>query len=243
MRPEELLRVQSAEWGIRLSGSQVERLLSYTHLLSEYDRVRIVGTRNFEELLLEHVLDSLSCFLFASLARSDTVVDVGSGGGLPGIPIKIAHEHAHVTLVESVEKKARFLEYAVKNLDLSGVKIIRERAEQYGREGRARSTYEVAVTRAVASLPVVAEYCVPLVAVGGMAVAMKARLEAEEIEAGRRAVGLLGGRIADVIRVSTIPGLPDKERHLIVIEKEDETAEQYPRSAGKPAKRPLGTRQ
>lgn len=240
MNPEELFRDQSAEWGIRLTDSRLEALMAYARLLSEYEKARVIGTRDFRGILLEHVLDSLSCFLVSSLASSESLVDVGSGAGLPGIPIKLLGERIRVTLMESVEKKALFLDHAVRELDLEGVSPIRARAEEHGRDKHARGMYGAAVTRAVASLPVVSEYCVPLVAVGGVVVAMKGRIQVEELEAGRRATGLLGGTITDVVRVPFILGLPEKERHLVVIEKEKETPELYPRPVGRPAKRPLG---
>lgn len=240
MNLKEVLRSQAAEWGLRLSDSQLKALLAYAHLLNEYDQARIIGTRGLRGIVLDHVLDSLSCFLVPELTGTEAIVDVGSGGGLPGIPLKLANGDARVTLIESVEKKARFLEYAVERLGLRDVEIVCERAEEHGRKSDARGAYGTAVIRAVASLAVAAEYCMPLVAVGGVVVAMKARVQTEELEAGKRAAALLGGRVVDVVRVPSISELPDKERRLVVIEKENETSEQYPRPVGKPAKRPLG---
>jgi 16S rRNA (guanine527-N7)-methyltransferase len=190
--------------------------------------------------VLHHILDSLSCFLFGPLSGAGRLADVGSGGGLPGMPIRIVKPDIQTTLIESTGKKSRFLDYAVEALALDGVTVANARVEDLARSSAHRETYDVATTRAVAHLSVVAEYCVPLLRVGGFAVSMKARLEGAELTEGRRAVEPLGARISECIQVPFVPEVGDKERQLVIIEKVRETNPKYPRRPGTPTKRPLG---
>ncbi len=235
-----LLEAQAAAWGVRLEEEQLDRLLKYARLLASYDMANVIGTRDLDRVILEHVLDSLSCFLQAPLAEARRIADVGSGGGLPGIPISIVRRDIPITLIESTGKKARFLRHAAIQLALENVKVANARVEDMGRTHEHRGTYEVVTSRAVARLPVVAEYCVPLLVVGGQAVAMKGRLEPEEMEQGDGAVGVLGAKIAGVKPAAMLPEVVDKERHLVIIQKVEETPGRYPRKPGIVVKRPLG---
>jgi 16S rRNA (guanine527-N7)-methyltransferase len=236
----ELVRLQAAEWGLRLDASSLARLQELARYLSEYEEANVIGTRALREVLLEHVLDSLSCFLFRPLGRTGSVVDVGSGGGLPGLPIKVAASHLEVTLIEATSKKARFLRSAVGALALDGVEVINGRAEEVARSGKRRGAFGAATTRAVARLSVVAEYCVPLLRVGGHAVSMKGRLDEAEISEGERAAEKLGAAVTEIIRVPRLPELGEKQRSLVILRKVGETPKEYPRSVGTPAKKPLG---
>ena len=235
-----LMEVQAAAWGLRLGHDR--RLHEYARHLALYDRANVIGTRDLERILLDHVLDSLSCFLHAPLFRARRLADVGSGGGLPGIPIKIIRPDLATTLVESNGKKARFLQHAVDGLDLKGVEVANTRVEDLGRTLAHRRAYDVVTCRAVARLSMVAEYCMPLLETGGCAIAMKGRLEPEELTEGDRAVAALGAKVAATTRVPTLPEVGDKERHLVILEKIRETPARYPRRQGIVAKRPLGVR-
>jgi 16S rRNA (guanine527-N7)-methyltransferase len=170
------------------------------------------------------------------------LADVGSGGGLPGIPIKILRPDLAMTLVESTGKKASFLRHAVGGLSLRGVEVANTRVEDLGRAGGHRGAYDVVTCRAVARLSVVAEYCVPLLETGGCAIAMKGRLEPEELAEGNRAVDALGAKVAETTRVPMLPEVGEKDRNLVILEKIRETPAQYPRRSGIVAKRPLGVR-
>lgn len=209
-------------------------------MLSDYEEANVIGTRDMREVLLEHVLDSLSCFLFGPLNEEGPLVDVGSGGGLPGLPIKLVAPHMRVTLVEATAKKVRFLRHALESMALDSVTVVNGRAEEVGRAEEHREVYDVATARAVARLAVVAEYCVPLLRVGGHAVFMKGKLDREELSEGERAVDKLGAEVSEVIRVSRLPEIGEKHRSLVIVRKVGETPNRYPRSVGMPAKRPLG---
>ncbi len=235
-----LMEEQAAAWGLRLGHDR--RLHEYARHLALYDRANVIGTRDLERILLDHVLDSLSCFLHAPLFRARRLADVGSGGGLPGIPIKIIRPDLATTLVESTGKKARFLQHAVDGLDLKGVEVANTRVEDLGRTLAHRGAYDVVTCRAVARLSMVAEYCVPLLETGGCAIAMKGRLEPQEFAEANRAVAALGAKVAATTRVPMLAEVGEKERHLVILEKIKETPARYPRRPGILAKRPLGVR-
>jgi 16S rRNA (guanine527-N7)-methyltransferase len=170
------------------------------------------------------------------------LADVGSGGGLPGIPISIVRPDLGTTLIESTGKKAAFLRGAVEQLALRSLSVVNARVEDVARMRGQRGVYDVVTTRAVARLSVVAEYCVPLLEIGGQAVAMKAGLEREELEESRRATRLLGGKVAAVEQVPMLPEVGEKVRNLVVLEKVRETPPRYPRKVGMATRRPLGAR-
>ncbi len=217
-------------------------LVAYADLLSRYEKANIIGTRDFEGILHRHILDSLSCLLFAPLRVAKRVGDIGSGGGLPGIPLAVVLPDAEVTLFESTGKKATFLRYAKEELGLANVNVMNARVEESGREEVHRGAYDVCTVRALARLSVVAEYSLPLLRRGGNVVAMKGRVDAGERAEGERALGKLGGRVSDEVQVRYLPGLEQGERRLVVLEKMGETPDAYPRRTGTPARNPLGTK-
>ena len=240
MNALDIFALQAAAWGLRLEDRQCESLLRYADLLASYDKSNVIGTRDPGRILLDHVLDSLSCFLHEPLLRAGRLADVGSGGGLPGIPISIMRTGMPTTLIESTGKKSRFLEYAVQDLTLETVGVANARVEDVGRTQVNRGAYDVVTTRAVAKLSVVAEYCVPLLKVGGSAVAMKGWLDLKEVAEGRGAARELGAEVTDVLRVPMLTEVGDKERNLVIIRKVTETPNRYPRRAGLAVKKPLG---
>jgi 16S rRNA (guanine527-N7)-methyltransferase len=229
-----------AAWEQRLDGGRRERLLEFVRLLATFDRANVIGTRDSDQILLSHVLDSLSCFLYEPLIHAKRMADVGSGGGLPGIPIKIMRPDLATTLVESTGKKAQFLQYAVDTLSLDGTEVANSRVEDLAQMQAHRSTYDVVTSRAVARLSVVAEYSVPLLKVGGHAISMKSRIELDELSEGRGASEELGASVAEIIRVPMLQEIGDKERNLVILEKTRDTPVQYPRRPGTAAKKPLG---
>jgi 16S rRNA (guanine527-N7)-methyltransferase len=236
----ELVRLQAAAWGLRLDDERLVRLEAFARLLAGHEEANVIGTREVGRILLDHVLDSLSCILFRPLAEVGCLADVGAGGGLPGIPIKIYAPHIGVTLIESTGKKARFLRRVVDELSLPGTAVLNARVEEVSRMVEHREVYDVATARAVARLPVLAEYCVPLLKVGGWVVSMKGRLPDEELSEGERAAEKLGARVSELITVHHLPEVGEKERRLVVIQKVRETPGKYPRNVGVPAKKPLG---
>jgi 16S rRNA (guanine527-N7)-methyltransferase len=240
MRSLELLEAQAAAWGVCLDSGRLDRLLKYARLLASYEKANVIGTSDLDRILLDHVLDSLSCFLHEPLWEAGRLADVGSGGGLPGIPLSIVRSELRTTLIESTGKKADFLRHAAEQLALGSLDVVNARVEDIGRTQGQRGVYGIVTTRAVTRLSVVAEYCVPLLEVGGQAIAMKAGLGGEEFEEGRRATGELGATITGVEPVSLLPEVGEKERNLVILEKIRATPARYPRKAGMAAKRSLG---
>ncbi len=238
----ELLERQLGEWGLALDPARRDLLLDYASLLASYERSNVIGTKDYRRIVTDHVLDSLGCLRFGPLSGARRLADVGSGGGLPGIPISIARPELRTTLIESVGKKSFFLKYAVEALSLDSLSVVNARVEDLGRDPDHRAAYDVATTRAVSHLAAIAEYCVPLLRVGGHAVAMKAGLADAELSEGQRAAGLLGARVTERIPVSFVAEVGERERQLVVIEKVRETHPRYPRKPGTPTKSPLGAR-
>ena len=236
----ELLRLQAEVWGIPLETDELERLEDFGRLLGGYKEANVVGVRALRAVILDHILDSLSCFLFGPLGRARKLVDVGTGGGLPGIPIKIVEPRLRATLVEATSKKARFLRRAVETLTLEPVEVTNARVEEIARMDVHRGAYDIATARAVARLSVVAEYCVPLLRVGGYVISMKGRPEDAEIAEGERAAAELGATVLDAIPVPRLPEIGKKERRLVILQKVEETPRVYPRKVGMPVKKPLG---
>ena len=242
MRMPESFERQLSDWGLRIGDDAGKRLLSYARLLSHYEKANVIGTRVFEEILHRHVLDSLSCLLFAPLFEARRVADVGSGGGLPGVPLAIVLPGAEVTLLEATGKKAAFLRYVSEELELANVRVENARVEEFAQKEAQRATFEVCTVRALARLSVVAEYSLPLLRLGGTVVAMKGRLDSEERDEGARALEELGGRVRDEMPVRYSSEPEQGERRLVLVEKIRETPVAYPRRTGVPARNPLGSK-
>jgi 16S rRNA (guanine527-N7)-methyltransferase len=224
--------------GVRLSAPQMELFTRYeTELLEWNSRFNLTAIREPEGIRTKHFLDSLTCMLAFRDAPPSRLVDIGTGAGFPGIPLKIILPNMRVTLVESVGKKAEFCRHVVSNLKLEGVEVLQARAEEIGQMPAHRERYDWAVARAVASLPVLLEYLLPLVKVGGHALAQKGESGPVEAHGSERALKLLGGRLKQLVPVQ-LPGVVE-DRYLLVVDKVAATPAQYPRRPGVPAKSPL----
>ena len=234
------LKLQCESWGLDLAPSRLSLLTVYADLLATYDLANVIGTKERDQIILEHLTDSLSCLLDECIRPGDYVVDVGTGGGLPGVPLSIASPEIKTCLLESLEKKVRFLEHAILKLDLGNVEILHGRAEDVGRNPDYRAAFDLATTRALAPLPVVLEYCAPLVRTGGAILAMKGRLQEEELTQGIEASRQLGVELRKVLKVDYMAQLPQKERRLVIFKKLYETSDRFPRRVGLAKKRPLG---
>jgi 16S rRNA (guanine527-N7)-methyltransferase len=233
-----LAQMTQALIGIRLSAAQLSVFEHYERTLLEWNmRFNLTAIRDPEEVRIKHFLDSLTCLIAMRDTPMDRVIDVGSGAGFPGIPLKIICPAMHLTLVESVGKKAGFLRDTIKILGLENVNIVQERAETLGQMSIYREHYDWAVGRAVAVMTVLAEYLLPLVKVGGKILAMKGENGPAEAHAADHAMRLMGGHLRQLIPV-TLPTVVE-ERYLIVVDKVAATPESYPRRIGVPSKKPL----
>ena len=226
--------------GLDLLPGQQAQFETYLQELLEWNsRFNLTAIREPRAIQFKHFLDSLSCVLaLADFAPPNSLIDVGSGAGLPGIPLKIIFPEMSLTLVESTQKKAKFCQHALDRLALSDARVLAERAEDVGQDPSHREQYQLAVARAVAPMPTLVEYLLPLVAPGGRVIMQKGNDPAEEISASSNAIRLLGGRVREVINLA----LPEVEgtRSLVVLDKVRPTPLEFPRRAGLPAKTPIG---
>jgi 16S rRNA (guanine527-N7)-methyltransferase len=229
--------------GLRLTPDQRASFsLYYEELVAWNQKFNLTAITDYEQVQIRHFLDSLSCLLARearqALRRQDArMIDVGSGAGFPGIPLKLVCTNARLTLLEATGKKVTFLENLVQQLGLRGVAVIKARAEDLGHDPAHRERYDLALARAVAELPVVVEYTLPFCKVGGWVIAQKGEAGAAEAWSAEGAIRLLGGELRRIAHVE-LPGLPE-DRSLVVIEKVGPTPPTYPRRAGIPTKRPL----
>jgi 16S rRNA (guanine527-N7)-methyltransferase len=212
--------------------------LYYQELLSWNARFNLTAITDSEGVQIRHFLDSLSCLLaIRDIQRGQSLIDVGSGAGFPGLPLKIVYPSLRLTLLEATGKKTDFLRHVVDLLELRDVTVIHNRAEQIGQDPLHREAYDWVTARAVAAMPTLIEYLLPLCRLGGHCVAQKGEDAAAEVASAEPAVLLLGGYLNRLVRVE-LPGLAET-RYLVVIDKIARTPVQYPRPPGRPAKRPL----
>lgn len=224
--------------GISLSSRQIAAFDTYeAELLDWNTRYNLTAIRDAESIRVKHFLDSLTCITAWRENPPASLADVGTGAGFPGIPLKILQPSLRLALVESVGKKAEFCRHLVGKLGLEKVDIVQTRAEELGQQGKHREVYDWAVARAVASLPILVEFLLPLVHVGGAVLAQKGESGPAEAHASQHAVHLLGGRLRQLIKI-TLPGVAE-ERYLVIIDKVAATPPNYPRRVGVPAKKPL----
>ena len=226
------------EWGYSLSVKQAAQFDQYLTLLLEWNQhLNLTAIREPEQIQIRHFLDALSCAAVMGELNGRSLIDVGTGAGFPGLPLKILYPDLRLTLVESVAKKANFLEAVVTELGLTAVTILPDRAEIIGQQPAHREQYDWAVGRAVAELRVLLEYLLPLCRVNGRILAQKGESALTELDAAQTAVTTLGGGVPQVHTVQ----LPQHDRlhYLIVIPKVGLTPSHYPRRVGLPGKRPL----
>ena len=223
---------------IHLTERQVMALITYERELLDWNhKFNLTALRDEQSIRTKHFLDSFSCVLAWGAAPPQRLIDVGTGAGFPGLPLKILYPGMKLTLVESVGKKAMFCQHIIRLLGLDGVEIIQARAEQVGCMPEHREQHDWAVARAVANMNVLSEYLLPLVKVGGTMLAQKGESGPAETQAAEKAIVLLGGRLRQVIPLN-LPGVAD-DRFLILVDKFATTPLKYPRKPGVPIKRPL----
>lgn len=215
-----------------------EKFEKYKELLKEWNqKINITAIKDDEEIYIKHFLDSVIILDNTMEHEKKSIIDIGTGGGFPGLPLKIVNTNYSVTLLDSLRKRIDFLSLVIKELELDDVYLIHGRAEDFGQNELYREQFDICVSRAVAPLNVLSELCLPFVKVGGYFAAYKSENISEEILNSENAVIKLGGRIKDIKEIN-LPG-SDIVRKIIIIEKVKSTEKTYPRKAGKPSKSPL----
>ncbi|MEW5705589.1 MAG: 16S rRNA (guanine(527)-N(7))-methyltransferase RsmG [Actinomycetota bacterium] len=236
--PFQLLSEGAALLGIKLDKVQLDMFNAYLSELKRWNkRFNLTAITDDREIVIKHFLDSISILSKFEIHKECSTVDVGSGAGLPGIPLKIVRQDIEITLLESSLKKAEFLKHVVSLLGFTKTSVAAERAEDFGRKEENRERFCLAVSRAVADLAVLVEYALPLVRIGGRLISYKSKEAHKEVARSRNAINLLGGSIEEVTQV-VVPFL-NAERYLISVLKVSHSPQVYPRRAGIPAKRPL----
>lgn len=237
-RGKELLIHGIEELGLKITETQQEQFMKYYEMLVETNKVmNLTAITDLDEVMVKHFIDSLLVVKSTDMNKYDSMIDVGTGAGFPGIPIKIMFPHLEVTLLDSLNKRLRFLNEVIEKLKLEKITTVHGRAEDAGHNRDNRESYDLCVSRAVANLSTLSEYCIPFVKKNGDFISYKSSVSDDEICESEKAIKLLGGKI---ISKSKVP-LPcsDVERTFVVINKINLTPKKYPRKAGTPSKEPI----
>ncbi|MDE7417132.1 MAG: 16S rRNA (guanine(527)-N(7))-methyltransferase RsmG [Lachnospiraceae bacterium] len=226
------------ELGLRLDDGQIAQFMEYYELLIEWNQfMNLTAITEFDEICTKHFIDSISLCKAVDCTRDYTVIDVGTGAGFPGIPLKIAFPNLKITLLDSLGKRVKFLNEVIKRLGLEDIEAIHGRAEDFAKPGQLREQFDLCVSRAVANLSTLSEYCLPYVKIGGFFISYKSEKISDEMQAARHAIELLGGNVYDQ-KEFILPN-SDIYRNLFQIKKVIATPKKYPRKAGLPSKEPL----
>ena len=212
-----------------------EKFYQYMNLILEWnEKINVTAIKDEKEFIVKHFIDSLTISSFVK--ENDQVLDIGTGAGFPGIPVKLYHPNIDATLIDSVNKKITVLNDVIEKLKLKKIEALHIRAENLAQDLNYRESFDVVTTRAVSSLATISEYMLPFVKIGGMAICMKGPNIEQELEEAKKAIKLLGGEIEDIHKIQ----INDEfERNIIIIKKINKTDKRYPRGQGKPAKEPI----
>lgn len=231
-----LISSYGKEISIEFSNIQIEKFYKYMNLLIEWnEKINLTAITEPKEIIMKHFIDSLT--ILKDIKGKNTLVDVGTGAGFPGIPLKIMNEEIKITLLDSLNKRINFLNEVINQLDLKNIETIHSRVEESGKNKKYRESFDIATARAVANLATLSEYMLPLVKVGGKSICMKGSEVSEEVQNSKKAISILGGEIENIDNFQ----LPksDMMRNIVIIKKVKTTPIKYPRKPGTPAKEPI----
>lgn len=232
---EELLDM-NRKIDIQLSDNQIKQFYIYMKLIHDWnERVNLTAILEPREMILKHFIDSMTILKY--IKENDKIVDIGTGAGFPGLPIKIAKTNTKIVLIDSLNKRIKFLDTVIDNLNLNDIQSMHLRAEDFGSNNLYREKFDIAVSRAVAPMNILVEYLLPAVKVGGSCICMKGPEIEPEIENSKKALEILGGKIEKIEKLELTNS--DNKRTIIVIKKVKQTPNKYPRKAGIPSKKPI----
>lgn len=233
---EKIFMEEAQKINIELDKNQIEKFYKYMDLLIEWnEKINLTAITNRKDILVKHFIDSLTIQRY--LGDAVNIIDVGTGAGFPGIPIKIVNPNLKVVLVDSLNKRINFLQEVIKQLNLDNIEVIHARAEDLGQNKKYREAFDIVTSRAVANMSVLSEYLLPLARVNGKCICMKGSDVEEELENSKYAINLLGGKIEQVDKFELSNDRIG--RNIIIVKKLKNTPNSYPRKAGTPAKKPL----
>lgn len=233
-----LLESKAKELSLTFSERQIKQFEDYYRILIEWNHVmNLTAITEYEEVVEKHFIDSLSIINAVDFSEIFNIIDIGTGAGFPGIPLKIAFPDINITLLDSLNKRVKFLNEVIEQLGLNNINAIHGRAEDYAKQKEYREQYDLCVSRAVANLSTLSEYCLPYVKINGLFIPYKSGDIDVELEKSEHAVSILGGVVSDVIRFQ-LPGT-DIGRSFVKIKKIKSTGKKYPRKAGLPSKETL----
>ncbi len=233
---EQKIKTYADEIEIVLNEQQIHQFYQYMELLLEWnEKINLTAITNPEEIIVKHFIDSLTIAKYVK--ENARLIDVGTGAGFPGIPLKIIREDIEITLLDSLNKRVNFLNEVIHELKLSKIQAVHSRVEDFAKDKKNRESFDYATSRAVANLSTLSEYLIPLVKIGGNAISMKGSEVDEEMKQSQKAISLLGGKI-ETIETFQLPQ-SDINRNIIIIHKTQNTPNKYPRKAGMPSKEPI----
>jgi 16S rRNA (guanine527-N7)-methyltransferase len=222
--------------GLEFDEEKYNKFIKYKDILKFWNnKINLTTIVEDEDIIKKHFIDCVKIFKFSQLRDISNVIDIGTGAGFPGIPMKIVNPKIKVVLLDSLNKRINFLNQVISDIELNDIKCIHGRAEDFSKDIGYREKFDAAVSRAVANLTVLSEFCIPYIKLGGYFVAMKGPSVEDEINESKKAVSILGGKIEDIIKIEN----DDLNHNLVVIKKIKRTPNMYPRKAGMVSKKPL----
>ncbi|MCE9677340.1 16S rRNA (guanine(527)-N(7))-methyltransferase RsmG [Paraclostridium bifermentans] len=238
MTNADILKKGIEDLGLKCSDETIDKFSKYREILVEWNqKMNLTGIEEEKEVYIKHFLDSVAAVKKGYIKDGMSIIDVGTGAGFPGLPLRICLENSKVTLLDSLNKRINFLSEVCTNINIDDIELIHGRAEDFGKDEKYREQYDIATARAVAGLPILMEFCVPLIKVGGYFVCLKGPNADTELEESRKAMEVLGLEFVEKIDVE----LPEIElkHNIVVFKKVNSTPAKYPRKAGKPVKTPI----